>query len=99
MQYHLRTLLLATGLLAVWLSLIEFEPMVAYFFLGVAIMYCLAFPVVILGIGLVAAPQKGSYLDVASLRHFATFSLIWKWCMATSVLIYGLEVVRSGIRY
>lgn len=97
MQFNLRTLLFATGLLAFWFALVEFDRMVAYFFLGIVIMYCLLFPFFILALGLVAAPQKENYLDVASLRHFAKCSLIWKWCMAMSVLIYGLECLRSVI--
>jgi len=97
MQFNLRTLLFATGLLAVWFALVEFDPLVAYFFLGIVIMYCLMFPFFILGLGLLAAPQKENYLDVASLRHFASFSLFWKWCVAMSVLIYGLECLRSVV--
>jgi hypothetical protein len=97
MQYHLRTLLLATGMLAVWFALIEFDPAIAIFFLGTMIMYGLVFPVAVLGIGLVAAPQKESYLDVASLRHFAVLFLIWKWCVVMSALFFGVERLRFGV--
>ncbi len=97
MQYHLRTLLLATGMLAVWFALIEFDPAIAALFLGTMIMYCSVFPLVVLCFGLVAAPQKENYLDVGSLPHFALWCLIWKWCVVMSAIFFAVAWLRFGI--
>ena len=97
MRFHIRSLFIATLILAAWLAVLEFSPLLAGFVLALMVIYSAIVPVLLIVMGLLAAPQKQNQLDVGGLPYFNALARVWVWCLMLTVVFYALTLFRIEV--
>ncbi|KAA5547127.1 hypothetical protein FYK55_01540 [Roseiconus nitratireducens] len=93
MRYGIQTLLIVTLGFALVFALFDVWPLLVYLLYLVSVLNTVMLPFVLIVIGL-AAPQRGTSLDVQSIPAFVTLGRIW--CVSACLWVL-LSLVLSWV--